>query len=104
MKGLVSAPVFSTVFGVTYFFCFLYDIALFRYFPQVNEFHLTEQPAALGPPILWYGWIGMASVVSLVIASVLPARVAAKIPSVACWIVTGLLVMVVLIYERRWFV
>ena len=97
-------PVFSIAFGMTYFVCFLYDIALFRYYPQVNEFHIGEQPAALGPPIVWYGWLGMAAMVSLAIATLVPSRIAVKIPSRTCWIVTCLVLLVVLIYERRWFV
>jgi hypothetical protein len=98
--------VFSIAFGITYFICFLYDIALFRYYPEVNQFHLHEQAAsaALGPPILWYGWIGMAAIVSLTCSTLVPSRIAAKIPSGACWIVTALVLLVVLIYERRWFV
>jgi hypothetical protein len=104
MRNGPSAPVFSTVFGVTYLVCFLYDVALFRYYPQVTEFHLGEQPASLGPPILWYGWVGMSAMVSLVIAMLLPSRIAARIPSVACWIVTGVVVLVMLVLERRWFV
>ncbi len=104
MKNTLSAPVFSSVFGVTYFICFLYDFALFRYYPEVNQFHLGEQAAALGPPILWYGWVGMAAIVSLTLATLVPSPIAAKIPSGACWIVTALVLLVVLIYERRWFV
>ena len=92
------------VFGISYFICFLYDFALFRYYPVVNQFHRGEQAAALGPPIVWYGWIGMAAIVSLAVATLMPSRIAAKIPSSACWIVTGLVLLVVLIYERRWFV
>jgi hypothetical protein len=98
------APVFSIVFGITYWICFLYDFALFRYYPEVNQFHLAEQTPALGPPILWYGWVAMAAIVSLAFATLVPSRLAARIPSGACWIVTGLVLLTVLIYERRWFV
>ena len=100
------APVFSMVFGITYWICFLYDFALFRYYPEVNQFHLHEQAAALGlgPPILWYGWVAMAAIVSLGFATLVPSRLAAKIPSAACWIVTAVVLLIVLIYERRWFV
>ena len=104
MKYSPSASIFSSAFGLTYFLCFLYDVALFRYYPEVNQFHLSEQPAALGPPILWYGWLGMAAAVSLVVASLVPPRMAARIPARTCSIVTGVVLLIVLIYERRWFV
>lgn len=104
MRRTSSLPVFSIVFGVTYFLCFLYDIAIFRYYPQMNEFHFSEQPAVLGPPIIWYGWIVTAAIVSSLIALLVPVSIAAKIPPRTCWIVTCVVLAVVFIYERRWFV
>ena len=35
---------------------FYYDLALFRYYPEVSEFHLLRNDR-LGVVILWYGWI-----------------------------------------------
>jgi hypothetical protein len=48
--------IFSMVFGVAYTVCFYFNYALFRYYPQVGEFHLGgEQPASSGPPIFCAG-------------------------------------------------
>src|SRR5258707_344251 len=48
--------IFSIVFGVFYLPAFYFDVALFRYYPEVREFHWMRTDN-LGPVILWYGWI-----------------------------------------------
>ena len=34
-----SAKIFSIVFGALYTLCFYVDISLFRYYPEVSQFH-----------------------------------------------------------------
>ena len=44
--------VFSIVFGILYFVSFYYDLALFRYYPEVMEFHFLRNDK-LGVVIRW---------------------------------------------------
>jgi hypothetical protein len=38
--------VFSIVFGILYFVSFYYDLALFRYYPEVSEFHFLRNDSS----------------------------------------------------------
>ena len=99
------ALIFSVTFGVVYALCFYYNWALFAYYPQVNEAHLSSLLVeANGPPILWYGWMAMAALVSAAVAVVVPRGVSDRIWHGWAWIIPGALVIVILIYEKRWFV
>ncbi len=103
MKRAAVATVFSTCFGAVYFACFYFDIALFRFYPEVGEFHAGEQVASMGPPIVWYGWLAAAGVVSLAVALVTPVSWAKRMSPTVCWSVTLVVLVVVLFYEQRWF-
>ena len=98
-----SPKIFTLVFGVTYTVCFYVDIALFRYYPETGEFH-WRMTADAGPPILWYGWLAVASLVSSAVAVLVPTRWADRLWSGWVWLVPAIVVVVILIYETRWFV
>jgi hypothetical protein len=98
-----SARIFSIVFGAVYTICFYIDISLFRYFPEVHEFHFQMTPD-IGPPILWYGWIAVAALVSGAIAMLVPRQWADRLWSGWVWLAPALTVVVILLYESRWFV
>ena len=53
--------IFSILFGVFYLVCFYYDLALFRYYPEVGQFHFLRNDG-LGVVILWYGWIATSAI------------------------------------------
>lgn len=103
MKSAAVATVFSTVFSAAYFACFYFDVALFMFYPEVGEFHAGEQAASLGPPIVWYGWMAAAAVASIAVALVTPVSWAKRISPTVCWSVTVIVLVVVLFYEKRWF-
>lgn len=103
MKSRASFKMFSLVFGVVYFLCFIFDVALFRYYPEGNGFHLTSQREEAGVSILWYGWLGAAGAVSVLVALLVPFRWADRLWHQWSWIVPAVLLVVVLIYESRWF-
>ena len=52
--------IFSIMFGIFYLAAFYYDLALFRYYPEVGQFHFLRNDS-LGVVILWYGWIATAA-------------------------------------------
>jgi hypothetical protein len=102
MKG-PGLKIFSIVFGVIYVAAFYFDLALFRYYPAAREFHWTRTDG-IGVVILWYGWIATAALASAAIAFAVPRTMAERLWSGWAWIVPTAVVIVTLIYERRWFV
>jgi hypothetical protein len=95
--------VFSVVFGILYLVSFYYDLALFRYYPEVGEFHLLRNDR-LGLVILWYGWIATSALASACIAFAVPRTLADRVTPSLAWIIPTAVVIGMLIYERRWFV
>jgi len=100
--------VFSMVFGVAYMGLFFWSershTALFRYYPVLKSF--SRDDLALeeaGPAILWYSWLFGATVISSVAAFVVPRSLAERIGQVWVWGVPAALLIVILVYERRWF-
>jgi hypothetical protein len=96
--------IFSIVFSVVYPLCFYFNWFLFAYYPQANEFHLSDQLVETsGPPIVWYGWMAASAVVSLAAAFVIPRAVAARVPPIIAWLIPFAAIVAILIYEKRWF-
>lgn len=105
MKSHGRVIVFSMLFVVAYTLCFYFNIALFKYYPMLREFHVTSQTQrSAGPPISWYGWIAVAALASGAVALIIPPRWTNRIPPAASWIVAAIVLIAVLIYEKRWFV
>ena len=102
MKG-PRLKIFSIVFGVIYVAAFYFDLALFRYYPAAREFHWTRTDGS-GVVILWYGWIATAALASTAIAFAVPRKMAERLWPGWAWIVPTAVVVVTLVYERRWFV
>ena len=97
------AKIFTLLFGVAYTVCFYVDIALFRYYPEVREFHWQLTPD-VGPAILWYGWLAVAALVSAAVALLVPSKWADRLWSGWVWLSPVIVVVVILVYEYRWFV
>ena len=95
--------VFSIAFGLLYLVAFYYDLALFRYYPEVRQFHWLRNDG-LGVVILWYGWIATAGLASAAIAFAVPRKMAERLWPGWAWIIPTAAVVGMLIYERRWFV
>ena len=91
------------LFGIVYLTCFYMDWAPFRYYPDTRRFHLEITPQD-GPAILWYGWVTAAAVVSAAIAVAVPRRLAERLGPGWVWVVPLVIVILLLLYERRWFV
>ena len=95
--------IFSIVFGVFYIVAFYFDLALFRYYPAAREFHWMRTDG-IGVVILWYGWIATSALASAAIAFAVPGKMSERLWPGWVWIVPTAVVVVMLIYERRWFV
>jgi hypothetical protein len=95
--------IFSIMFGVIYFVAFYYDLALFRYYPEVSQFRWLRTDE-LGLVILWYGWIATAGLASAAIAFAVPKSIAERLWPGWAWVIPTAVVVAMLIYERRWFV
>ena len=95
--------IFSIVYGILYFVSFYYDLALFRYYPEVSQFHVLRNDK-LGVVILWYGWIATSAFAGACIAFAVPRTIADRLSPGWAWIIPTAVVIGMLIYERRWFV
>jgi len=103
MNGHGRFAIFSILFGLVYTACFFFNFALFKYYPLVGAFHIADQDKKAGPPISWYGWLATALIVSLPIAFLVPRRLADKLSPTWAGLIPVALVVLVLIYEKRWF-
>ena len=97
-----SVEIFSMLFGIVYLTCFYMDWAPFRYYPDARTFHLKITPQD-GPAILWYGWVSAAAVVSAGVALLVPRQLAVRLQPAWAWAVPLIIVVLMFVYERRWF-
>jgi len=100
--------VFSIVFGGAYLGLFFwserYHTALFRYYPVLRSFTTEDLPLEeAGPAILWYSWLFGAAVIGSVAALLVPRSAAERIDQSWVWGIPAALLVVILVYERRWF-
>ncbi len=104
MTNYSRYAIFAIIFTIAYTIYFYFNIALFKYYPLVAEFHINSQPKNAGPPISWYGWVALAALVALPTALIVPRSWGNRIPPTLAWLVRTLVLVAVLIYEKRWFV
>jgi hypothetical protein len=102
-SSLPSLKIVTVLFGALYTICFYMDWSLFRYYPETGEFY-WRMHAESGPAILWYGWLAIAAIVSVAVALAVPRRWADRLPASVVWVVPLIVVVVILIYEVRWFI
>jgi hypothetical protein len=100
--------VFSVTFGVAYMAMFFLNefvqFSLFGYYPVLHEFSRSRLPLQTsGPAIFWYGWLAGALAIGLVAALLTPRRWAEAMGRSAVWTVPAALLILILVYERRWF-
>jgi len=91
------------LFGIVYLTCFYMDWAPFRYYPDARTLHVQATPQD-GPAILWYGWVAAATVVSAALAALVPRPLAARLRPEWAWVLPLVIIVLLFVYERRWFV
>jgi hypothetical protein len=71
-RAETKSGVFAITFGIA--FALLYTVferlnwPLFTYHPVLGNVDFWRQPAGVGPPMFWYGWIVLAAAAALVVA------------------------------------
>jgi hypothetical protein len=100
MTQYARFKVFSILYGTSYTASFLYSeacqCAWFRYYPVLGEFSRHPLPLAeAGLPINWYSWLLIGFLVSLAGAE--------RVPHGWVWGVAFATLVVIAVYERRWF-
>lgn len=108
MTQYARFKVFSILYGTSYTASFLYSeacqCAWFRYYPVLGEFSRSPLPLAeAGLPINWYSWLLIGLLVSLAGALLVPKRLAERVPHGWVWGVAFATLVVIAVYERRWF-
>jgi hypothetical protein len=101
------AVVFAIAAPVIYIVCEMRNWPLFTYHPGTNRWDWFYSPAVRneGPAMHWYGWTAnmlIGSAVLGVLATMLPERIARKIPLWLVWILPVAAVPV-LIYALKFF-
>jgi hypothetical protein len=104
MKSHGRLMVFSLAACLAYTAAYYFDWSLFQYYLAEGRFHMAAQPAAAGPPILWYGWLSTAILAGAAIALVLTRRLIARLPPDLVWLIPSAALLAALMYEMRWFI
>ena len=100
--SLARLTVFSLAASIAYIAAYYFNWPLFRYFPETMRFGLSAPPAPV-QTVLWYGWLANGIIAGAIVALIVPKRLAARLSPDLLWQVPVVLVLAVLIYERRWF-
>jgi hypothetical protein len=100
--------VFSILYGVSYTASFLYSeacqCAWFRYYPVLGAFSRELLPLAeAGLPINWYSWLLIGFLFSAAGMWLVPRGLAERVPHGWVWGITTMTLVVIMVYERRWF-
>jgi hypothetical protein len=106
VKLLSALPIFSAAFAAIYAGAMYFNVALFVYYPAVNELHWIDQPNLPGPPMYWYGWIAYAILGAAIISGAalfLPPQWKERIFPRLSWAVPLLSMLFVLYVIRDWF-
>jgi hypothetical protein len=108
MSQHARLKVFSILYGVSYTAAFLYSeacqCAWFRYYPVLGSFSRAPLPLSeAGLPINWYSWILIGFLISAAGALIVPRSLAERIPHSWVWGIALSTLVVIAVYERRWF-
>ncbi len=107
MTILRALPVFSAIFAPLYAAAMYFNIALFVYYPQVNQLSWHDRPDLPGPAMYWYGWIAYAFLGAAILsgcAALVPASWAARMSPRWSWGVPLASIFFVLYVLRSWFI
>ena len=106
MSRFFSLRLFTLVAGLGYAYAVYFNYTLFRYYPLVERFSLTDlADRSLGPAMSWYGWMAVGLVPAVVIAVIgklaLPPRWLDKLWP-AFWVLPVLILWAGWIREKGW--
>jgi hypothetical protein len=97
-------PIFTTVFGIVYFWGVYTGTPILRYYPLVGVWQTgLQDPLPVspdpGPAMLWYGWVVMAIVVGAVVAGLallLPRDQVERFSARWVWVPVALTIVLIL--------
>ncbi len=106
MTRFISLPLFTIVAGLSYAVAVYINYPLFRYYPLVKQFSLTDIPSrVLGPAMTWYGWIAIAIIPAIIVSVLgrlfLPARWLDKLTPLI-WVVPFIILYAGWVAEKSW--
>jgi hypothetical protein len=106
-KFKTFAITFAIVSPVIYLVCVSLNLPLFTYHPAVNRIDFLWSPprSGEGPAMYWYGWtlsVLLGGTIVSLLVTMLPDRVARKIPLYLVWVLP-MLGVVLLAYSLREF-
>jgi hypothetical protein len=84
-----SFPVFSAAFAVFYVLSVNYNLALFTYHPQLNQWEFLAAASKGIAPMYWYGWLTTSALGGIAVAAlsrVIPDRWSARIWAGWSWV------------------
>jgi hypothetical protein len=104
MKTSPRFLVFTVGFCVTYLVLYALKQPTIIYFPNLGEWHFTTPPPRPGifPSMLWYGWVFAGVAGGLVLALLVPAKIALRAAALA-WIAPLVLFLFTLWHEFHYF-
>ena len=104
MIRFFSPRTFSLVFGLGYTVAIVGNYPLFRYYPLVGRYSLTDLvDLTLGPAMSWYGWMGYAAVVAVIASLIVPKRLDDKIWAGVFYVLPLIIFLGGYYREQSWF-
>jgi hypothetical protein len=107
MSKMFPLAVFTAVFAVVYYACFVFGYTPVRYYPLLNELSTQDLPRTAGPAMGWYTWIVVGAVAGLVaglVALLVPKGASERLAMGLSWIAPIGVIIWIMIVEWHWFV
>ena len=104
MKQHNRLIVFSLTASIAYTLAYYFDWSLFSYQLGENRFDFFATGISSAPSILWYGWLTLAVLTGIVVAAVLPQKLASRLSPDIVWLIPIVLILTAVMYEMRWFI
>jgi hypothetical protein len=106
-RARTFALAFGVAFAILYVICDMAALPLFTYHPGTGRIDLGFVRARPdeGPAMYWYGWIASSAIgafVAGIVATLLPEKLTARIPSALAWIVP-IVLLPILIYSLKFY-
>ncbi len=95
--------VFSAAFCLAYVGVYYFNYPLFEYYPMTGDIRFGWDTDPAQQTIRWYGWLGTSLLTGNIVAAVIPKRWATRLSPDILWVIAVVLVVAVIMYERRWF-
>ena len=94
---------FSLASAIAYVLAYYFNLSLFEYYPTTNEIRFGAQLDQAEQTVHIYGWIVSSALAGGVLTLAIPKKWTARIPPDTLWALALVLIVAVVMYERRWF-